>query len=205
MKTRNAILSALVFMALLMAFIPANTVLKFRLTPETMLNEVGESVSMIHPDQVAAMIIDKDPSLQLIDLRSPDEYAKFHLDGAYNIPLARILDKDNLPVFDQNLKINVLYGNGSTMPQSAWMLLRQMGFRSNYVLMGGLNYWTETILNPKKPGNLQADDEIAKYDFRKGASQHFGGAPAATAPTETAAPKMPVIRKKKKSAPQGGC
>jgi len=205
MNVRNSIFAALIFMALLMAFIPADTILKFKLSPDRMLAEVREDMYMIHPDQVADMIIAKDPSLQLIDLRTPEEYAKFHLEGAYNIPLSRILDKDNLPVFNQDIRVNVLYTNGSTDAQAGWMLLRQLGFKNNYVLQGGLNYWTETILNPEKPSDLQADDEIARYDFRKGASQHFGGAPAPSSSDAAGTAPKPIIKQKKKKAPQGGC
>lgn len=205
MKIRNTILALLVFMSLLMAFIPAERIIKFKLEPQQMLNEVREDMYMIHPDIVADMLVNKDPSLQLIDIRTPEEYENFHLEGAYNVPLSRILDPGNLPIFNQDIRMNVLYSNGSTDAQAGWMLLRQLGFKNNYVMQGGLNYWTETILNPSKPSNLQADDEIAKYDFRQGASQHFGGAPAAAKKSEVEAPKRPVIRKKKKRAPQGGC
>ena len=205
MKMRNTILSLLVFMALLMAFIPTDTILRFKLDPAEMLTEIQEDMYMIHPDQIAEMLIQKDPYLQLIALRTPEEFENFHLAGAYNIPLSRILDEENLAVFDQDIKMNVFYSNGSTNAQAAWILLRQLRFNNNYVLQGGLNYWTETILNPSKPTNMQADDEIAKYNFRKGASQFFGGAPAVSAGKKKSTKKRPIIKRKKKKAPQGGC
>lgn len=31
------------------------------------------------------------------------------------------------------------------------MITRQLGYQNNYVLMGGLNYWAEAIINPEPP------------------------------------------------------
>mgnify|MGYP003963235403 FL=1 len=86
------------------------------------------------------------------------------------------------------------------------MISRQLGYENNYVLQGGLNYWTETILNPSAPSPYSADDEIAKYEFRKGASQYFGGEMKSTNESKKTKTDKPIIkRRKKKKAPQGGC
>ena len=45
MNLRNSIFAALIFLALLMAFIPADTILKFKLSPERMLAEVANHYS----------------------------------------------------------------------------------------------------------------------------------------------------------------
>ena len=60
---------------------------------------------------------------------------------------------------------NVFYSNGSTRANEVWMITRQLGYKNNYVLLGGLNFWIETISNPEKPRITSPDDEFAKYDF----------------------------------------
>ena len=61
------------------------------------------------------------------------------------------------------------------------MLTRQLGYRNNYVLQGGLHYWVETIMNPTPPEPTSPSEEMAKYDFRKGAGMALGGGAAVEA------------------------
>jgi 3-mercaptopyruvate sulfurtransferase SseA len=88
------------------------------------------------------------------------------------------------------------------------MITRQLGYSNIYVLEGGLNYWFEAILNPKQPASTSPDEEFARYDFRKSASQALGGSGAAVQSTDAgttpaAKPAIKAIPKKKKAA--GGC
>ena len=172
-----------------------------------MLVEVQGAAEMVTADEVAHWIISKDPSLQLIDVRTPDEFQKYHLAGANNIPISAILKDEYRDYVDQGIKMNVLYSNGTVASHQVWMILRQLGFVNNYVMQGGLNYWFDTIMNPQEPAATSPNEEFAKYDFRKAASGVFGGGGDATltAPTQTAAEKPKVIRREKKKAPAGGC
>jgi rhodanese-related sulfurtransferase len=171
-----------------------------------MLNEVKYRSEMVSSDELADWMVNQDPSIQLIDIRTPKEFDQFHLENALNIPLSQILDEEWIDFLDQGIKMNILYSNGTTLAHEAWMISRQLGYENNYVLQGGLNYWTETILNPSAPSPYSADDEIAKYEFRKGASQYFGGEMKSTNESKKTKTDKPIIkRRKKKKAPQGGC
>jgi rhodanese-related sulfurtransferase len=157
---------------------------------------------------LADKIIQKDPSIQLIDVRNPREFDQFSLPGAINIPLQDILSEANVDLLNQGTRMNIFYSNGSTEANEAWMLTRQLGYQNNYVLQGGLNYWLETVLNPTAPGSVSSNDEIAKYDFRKAASMALGGGniqAAATAVPATAVQKPGVVPVKKKKKASGGC
>ncbi|MBT3216869.1 MAG: rhodanese-like domain-containing protein [Candidatus Marinimicrobia bacterium] len=206
MTPRNKLTAVLLGFGLIIAFVPENTTKPFRLTASEMLNEVQYGSELIHPDELAEWLINNDPSIQLIDIRSRDEFQNFHLDGAINIPLNQLLDDEWVDFLDQDIKMNILYSNGTTRAHEAWMISRQLGYENNTVLMGGLNYWTETILNPNKPKSTSPDDEIAKYEFRKGASQYFGsGGISKTTSTKTKITKPKIKQRKKKKAPEGGC
>ena len=175
-----------------------------KISPDELYQRVVQYDRYFSTDKVAQMIISKDPSLQLIDVRSADEYNKFTLEGATNIPLKDILKTDNLSYFDQDVYNTVLFSNGSSDAIAAWMLVTRLGYKNVYVLKGGLNKWVETILKPK-PDNTPWDvkkDEL--YQFRKGASQYFGGGTAL--PTDDSAPKKKkTIVKRKKKEVTGGC
>ncbi|QQS50843.1 MAG: rhodanese-like domain-containing protein [Bacteroidota bacterium] len=207
MKTR--IIISIVFLGLgfILAAIPQNTTLKYKLTAEELLTEANNSVMFYSPDEVAQLLIQKDPNIRLIDVRTPDDYDKYALPNAINIPLSDLLSETYRDFLDQDVYQNILYSNGTTDAVKAWMILRQLGWENNFVLQGGLNYWAETILNPQAPPSTVASDEIARYDFRKGASQSLGGGSleSTEASVSSAAPKPMVKSTPKKKKAQGGC
>ncbi|MCT4604182.1 MAG: rhodanese-like domain-containing protein [Marinifilum sp.] len=206
MKMRLILASVFIPLGIIIAAIPENTTKQFKLTAEELLDEVRENAQFISTDEIADMLVQKDPSLQLIDVRSQAEFEKYSLPGAINIPLSQILSEEYEEYIDQGVKMNVFYSNGNLKANEAWMLTRQLGFENNFVMQGGLNYWTETILNPQAPKSVMADDEIAKYDFRKGASAALGGGNAiVTNNTAVKKPKPVIRKKKKKKRVAGGC
>ena len=206
MKARTILAAILIPLGIIIAAVPGNTTLPYKLTAEQLLEEVKSGTQFIYPDEVAHMIVSKDPSLQIIDVRSADEFDKFSLPNAINIPLSDILNTDYQDYVDQDIKLNVFYSNGTTDSNQAWMITRQLGYENNYVLQGGLNYWAETIMNPEAPDENNPNEEIAKYNFRKGAGGALGGASLeATSSAPVKSSKPPIKKRKKKKSVQGGC
>ncbi|NOU58975.1 rhodanese-like domain-containing protein [Marinifilum caeruleilacunae] len=206
MKMRLILASVFIPLGIIIAAIPENTTKPFKLTAEQLLDEVKDGTQFVSTDEIADMLVQKDPSLQLIDVRSQAEFEKYSLPGAINIPLTQILSEEYEEYVDQGIKMNVFYSNGNLKANEAWMLTRQLGYENNFVMQGGLNYWAETILNPQAPKSVMADDEIAKYDFRKGASAALGGDNAVLTNTNTVKKPKPTIKKrKKKKRVSGGC
>jgi sulfur-carrier protein adenylyltransferase/sulfurtransferase len=194
-------------LGLIIAAVPQNRTKPYKLTAEQMLAEANTRTQFITPEVVADMIVKKDPTLRLIDVRSQDEFEKFSLPGAINIPVSDLLSDAYTDVLNQDVKMNILYSNGSIVANEAWMITRQLGYKNNYVLEGGLNFWFETIMNPLKPVTTSPDEEFARYDFRMSAGQALGGG-SGTVQAKHSAPSTskPVIQglpKKKKAA--GGC
>lgn len=205
MKPRVIISIVFFSLGVIIAAIPNNRTLQFKVSAEEMISEFQARSQFVSPDEIADMIISEDPSLQLIDLRTAEEYQEYHLPGSYNIPFSELLNEEYRFIIDQDLKLNVFYSNGSVKASEAWMVTRQLGYRNNYVMEGGLNYWAETIMNPERPDAGSPNEEIARYNFRKGAGAAFGGGnmePAAASPDI----ELPAIKKRpKKKRAQGGC
>jgi rhodanese-related sulfurtransferase len=207
MKPRIILAAFVIPLGLIIAAVPQNTTKPYKLTAEQLLAEANNRSQYIAPDMVADMIVKKDPTLQLIDVRGLDEFEKYNLPGSINIPLIDLLSDKYTDVLNQDVKMNVFYSNGTITANEAWMITRQLGYKNNYVLEGGLNYWFDVILNPLKPVATSPDEEFAKYDFRKAASGALGGggtievqkADAPSAPK----PAIKGLPKKKKAA--GGC
>jgi len=207
MKPRNLLALFIIPMGLIIAAVPQNTTKPYKLTAQQLLTEANTRTQYVTPDAVADMIVKKDPSLRLIDVRSQDEFEKFSLPGAINIPATDLLSDQYSDILNQDIKMNVFYSNGSLTANEAWLITRQLGYSNNFVLEGGLNYWFNAILNPERPATTSPDEEFAKYDFRKSAGQALGGGgPVQASQDQNAPAAKPVIKpvaKKKRAA--GGC
>jgi rhodanese-related sulfurtransferase len=97
-------------------------------------NEGRPGASCIEAETLA-----QTPNAVVIDVRSPDEYAEAHVDGALNIPLdvlaerAAELTRDGLLV--------TACGKGGGRSEQAAALLRDLGFASVRSLCGGTQAW----------------------------------------------------------------
>ena len=192
-------------LGIIIAAVPPDRVKHFRLTADELLQEAG--VQFISPDVVADMLVQKDPSLRLIDVRTPEEFDAYHMDGAINIPLSSLLSDEYTDILHQDAYMNVFYSNGSVYANQAWMITRQLGYENNFVLEGGLNYWFGNILSPEAPSLTSPNEEFAKYDFRKSAAAALGG--GGVVATDNVAPAVKAVRppvmSKAKKKPSGGC
>lgn len=181
------------------------------LSEKHLLSELNSVGRYINTDDLAKMLITKDPSLILIDVRSKEEYEHFSLDGAMNIPMEDLLKEDNLAYLDQDVYNTVLYSNGTSLADEAWMIMKSHAYEGNQVLKGGLNKWFKTIIDPEKPDPLADHSERELYEFRKGASLFFtgvspngvGSGGIAKTKTKKAGPR-PMVKRKKKEV-SGGC
>ncbi|NJK97756.1 MAG: rhodanese-like domain-containing protein, partial [Bacteroidales bacterium] len=131
MKPRYILAAFIIPLGLIIAAVPQNTTRQYKLTASEMLNEVSTRTQFITPDVVADMIVKKDPTLQLIDVRSQDEFEKFSLPGAINIPLTDILNEKFVDILNQDVKMNIFYSNGTLVSNEAWMITRQLGYHNN--------------------------------------------------------------------------
>lgn len=207
MKAKHYLAIVFITLGLVIAAIPQNTTHPYKLSPEQLLEQVNSGVQFFSPDLVADMIINEDPSFLLIDVRPQDAYEEFHLPGAINIPMSDILSDEWKAYLNQSSRHNIFYSNSTVMANQAWMITIQLGYKNNYVLEGGLNYWVETIMNPEAPESTSPNEEIAKYNFRKGAGMKLGGAEAVSTdnsnqPLQSLPKIVPKVDKKRV---QGGC
>jgi len=84
----------------------------------------------------------------------------------------------------------VLYSEGGIHSAQAWMLLRAQGFKSVYMLKGGLDEWKDQVVFPVVPDNPTLD-ERARDERLKSISAFFGGQPRSAAAVAAGAAVMP--------------
>lgn len=173
-----------------------------QIAPEDLMWEAVQPTKYFTVDQVATLIIDNDPTLELIDVRSVMEYDAFSLNNAINIPLDSLLKPDYidyLGIEDMNV---VFYANDNIMADQAWIIGRRMGYNNLYIMKGGLNSWIDLIINPKMPGEDEPLSAFEDYEFHKGASIYFTGSELQKSDTKKS---VKVVKRKKVSEVAGGC
>ena len=75
----------------------------------------------------------------IIDVRSPDEYAEAHVDGALNIPLDVLADR--AAELSKDALLVTACGKGGGRSEQGAALLRELGFASVRSLCGGTAAW----------------------------------------------------------------
>lgn len=182
------------------------------IAPNLFINKAMSTERYISTDIIVDKIINKDPSVLLVDVRDEAAFAKFSLPNAVNIPLSKFLDEENQEFINQEVYDIVLFSNDNFQANEAWLLGNRLGYSNLFVMKGGLNEWFNTILSPKMPEEKMPSEAFELYASRKAAGMYFGIGTyekETTNPvkkTESVAPtKVVPQEKKKKSAPEGGC
>ena len=169
---------------------------------------VEKEVDHVKAPELAAWIIEGRSDYRLLDLRTAQEYATYHIPSAENVPLTGLVDYP----LQRNEKI-VLYSEGGIHSAQAWMLLRAQGYAAVYMVLGGLEAWKDEVLFPSLPADA-GPQALAQFEKTAQVAKFFGGearlggdaaAPAAgaelpklAAPPPSPGPAAPVAKKKKK-------
>jgi sulfur-carrier protein adenylyltransferase/sulfurtransferase len=193
----------LVGLGLVLALLPPKKTYT-EVQPEELLRQITSSSRFISPDVVADRLIKKDPTLMLVDVRSPEEYSAFSLPGASNIPLKDILQPEKQELLNQKGVEAIFYSNGDILSDQAWILCKRKGLQNIYVMRGGLNEWFNAFFQIQPPPQTSSSADIELYQFRKGVRQYFTGGETEIAPKQQTE-SISVKPKAKKSASEGGC
>ncbi len=125
--------------------VPGHTV---RLDTQELAAIVSSTVDHVTVSELADWIVRGDTQYRLVDVRTPEEFAAYHIPTAENVPIAALPDYG----LARNEKI-VLYSDGGTHSAQAWMLLRAERYQGVYILFGGLETWKDDGMFPVAPVN----------------------------------------------------
>jgi rhodanese-related sulfurtransferase len=121
-------------LGLLAAFYPERSTLDV----QRLANAVAKEQDHVTANELAQWMHEHKPGLRIIDLRSANEYAKFHLTGAIRIPIETLPSQK----FSQNDTLILISDAGGHAAQ-AWVFLQALGYRNVYFLRGGIDEWIE--------------------------------------------------------------
>lgn len=198
------IISIILVLALWAAFLPNRTWVYHEISPKELFYELAKKEKYWTTEDVAQAIIDKRADIILIDVRKKEEFQKFSLPNAINIPLDSLLfNTDNLLHAEGYKKI--LFSNGTSLAEKAWLLAKRANIEDVYVMYGGLNAWFDNILNPKPPQHPMSFEQQKLYERRLGLSAYFVG--ISKTPLQSVPQQGPAVIpvKQKKTTGLGGC
>lgn len=171
MNPREKISAILISAGIILAFLPLSSKWRIIEKPDVLLSEVLNQETSLTPDQVARFIVNEDSTLNLIDLRNPDEYKASSIPGSVNIPYNEFIIKpDSYLRKDMN---NIFYSNGDLLSGYALTIARGLGFNSSFVLKGGLNEWYIQVMNSTFSGQKISARENALFEIRTRARKIF--------------------------------
>jgi len=172
--------------------------------PETFLLNAMSTERYLSTDKLAERLINQDPTVLLIDVRTKKEFDHFALPNAVNIPLADLLKLKYDGYINQDTFDVIFYSNDTYFANQAWLTCNRLGCKNLYVLKGGLNKWFDTIINPKTPKVTASEKAFDLYNFRKSAAMYFGVGNLSKTATPVGSKKI-ILKKKKKKVTEGGC
>lgn len=172
MNTRVKISVLLVGLGILLAFMPANSVKKFRLNPTELIEKsiAGNSFTV---DEVARFVNTEDSTIQLVDLRSAAEYNKCTIPGSVNIPFNDLLNPEWKSLLNRKNMKTVFYGNSDHLANMATTVAAGLGYENCFVMKGGLNEWFEVVMLSRFEGEQITARENALFETRYRARAAF--------------------------------
>lgn len=98
---------------------------------------LGEIIK-VSPDEFEKIIQDK--NVQLVDVRTPEEYVIDHLKGAVNIDFKKRTFPDYVTILNKNKPVAV-YCHTANRSGKAALIMQSLGFKKIYDLDGGIKAW----------------------------------------------------------------
>lgn len=128
----------------------------------------------IGPDKLADEIVHHYYQLNIIDVRSPEEFEAFHLPMAINIPLNEITDRKWEDTFKQQIKTNIFYADGDTIVRMACLKANFVGKSNNQILNVSALQFRNMFFELSPPNlDIASKKEINEYNFRREAAANM--------------------------------
>ena len=173
MNTRKKYSVALICFGLILALLPLTGNRSFIVRPDTLLSEVTDENTYFTVDQVARFVANEDKTIQLIDLRTPEEFRVMNIPGSVNIPYSELLSYDPESYLKGGENKNIFYSNGDINSNYALVISKGLKHKNTFVMKGGLNEWYNTVMNSNFTGERISARENAIFESRTRAKNMF--------------------------------
>lgn len=166
MNTREKFSILLLCLGIILALLPLTGSQSFTVKPDILLSGILDDKTDFTVDQVARFVASEDSSIQLIDLRSPEEFRNMNIPGSINVPYNKLPDIDPGSIITNDLIRYIFYSNGDLESNYALALTMGMNHKNTYVMKGGLNEWFDKVMNSSFSGDKISARENALFENR---------------------------------------
>jgi rhodanese-related sulfurtransferase len=173
MNTREKYSVVLICLGFILALLPLSGNRSFIVKPQKLLDQIVDEKSYYTADQVARFVVSEDSSIQIIDLRSPEEFRSFNIPGSINLPYKEFINSDPASILNNPTKRYILYSNGDFDSNYALVFAKGMKQNNVYVMKGGLNEWFNKVMNSSFTGESISARENALFETRTKAAKLF--------------------------------
>lgn len=128
----------------------------------------------IDADKLADEIVNHYYQLNIIDVRSKEEYEKYHLPLAINIPIEEISDRKWEATFKQKIRTNVFYANDEKLAIEACLRAKYAGNSKYFILKQSAAEFHDLFSNVVMPDLATANKhDMDLYHFRVKAAREM--------------------------------
>lgn len=120
----------------------------------------------ISADKLAFEIVNHYYQLNIIDVRTPEEFEKYHLPMAINIPFDEIMDRQWENIFKQKMKTNIFYADSDTLVKMSCLKAKFIGNSENLILKESSEEFRKMFFELKEPSPDASKHEIEVFAFR---------------------------------------
>ena len=101
----------------------------------------------------------------LLDVREPDEFKQWNIEGSVNIPLGKLSEEESLNKIPKDKRIITIcpHGNQSTIGK---YILERYGYKASS-LEGGLKSWSSTFENAANEYDINESVKMRLFQFRR--------------------------------------
>lgn len=110
----------------------------------TTIGCIEDKAVLITPEEMQTII--KSDYVQLIDVRSPEEYNEGHIENSQNIDYYSDTFSEDILVLDKTKPV-ILYCKSGKRSKASSIILLEAGFEKVYDLDGGILEWKDKGLN----------------------------------------------------------
>jgi rhodanese-related sulfurtransferase len=173
MNTRGKFSVGLLCLGFILALLPLSGNRSFTVNPQKLMTEVLNENNYFTVDQVARFIVSEDSTVQIIDLRSAEEFMSVNIPGSINVPYNELLNNDPGSFLNNENFKNIFYSNGDFDSNYALVIAKGLNYKNIFVMKGGLNEWFNTVMNSSFTGEKISARENALFETRTRARKMF--------------------------------
>jgi rhodanese-related sulfurtransferase len=173
MNSREKFSVGLISVGIILALLPLSASRSFTVKPHKLLTEILDNSTYFTVDQVARFVVSEDSSVQIIDVRTPEEFNSANIPGSINLPYDKLLDADPATILNNGKSKNIFYSNGDMIANYALTITRGLNLNNTFVMKGGMNEWYKTVMNSSFTGERISARENALFEARTRARSMF--------------------------------